>query len=231
MDDRLIRFQKIIGYRFNDIKLLEKALTHTSYANEKKSDRSFNNERLEFLGDAVLEILVSEYLYFNYRDLTEGQLTKFRAKIVCEPTLARLAKQIELGKYIYLGKGEMLTGGNERASILSDAFEAIIGAVFLDGGFDKAKGLVNRVVLEHLKRVGVKNLFRDYKTELQEVIQSESSTPIVYKIVKEEGPAHNKCFVAGVSHEGKLIGTGQGRNKKEAEQNAAKDALEKKNRG
>ncbi|WP_105616476.1 ribonuclease III [Vallitalea okinawensis] len=225
MEDRLQTFEQVIQYQFNNKELLAQALTHTSYANEKKGNKSTHNERLEFLGDAVLEIIISEYLFFNYSKLSEGELTKFRAKIVCEPALAYMAKKINLGDFLYLGKGEMLSGGKERPSILSDAFEAVIGAVYLDGGLRKAKSVVKKILLENLDEYGIKNLFTDYKTELQEIIQSKSNIPLKYGIIREEGPAHNKTFVAAVSHKDQIIGSGSGKNKKEAEQNAAKDAL------
>lgn len=225
MEERLLDFEQVIQFEFKDKKLLQQALTHTSYANENKSRKSLHNERLEFLGDAVLEIIVSEYLYFNYPKLSEGELTKFRAKIVCEPTLAFMAQKIDLGKYLYLGKGERISGGHERPSILSDAFEAVIGAVYLAGGLRQAKSVVRRILLENLSEYGVKDLFTDYKTQLQELIQSKSNSPLSYKIMREEGPAHNKTFVATVSHNNRVLGTGTGKNKKEAQQNAAKDAL------
>lgn len=226
MDERLKEFEQILEFEFKDKKLLQQALTHTSYANENKGRKALHNERLEFLGDAVLEIIVSEYLYFNYPKLSEGELTKFRAKIVCEPTLAFMAQKLDLGKFLYLGKGERLSGGDKRPSILSDALEAVIGAVYLAGGLRRAKSVVRSLVLENLSEYGVSDLFTDYKTHLQEYIQSKSNAPLSYTITGEEGPAHNKTFIATVSHLNKVMGTGSGKNKKEAQQNAAKAALE-----
>ncbi len=215
-----------IGYAFADKNLLSLALTHSSYANEIKKKSHSNNERLEFLGDAVLDMIVSEYMFVHFPEMPEGELTKLRAAVVCESSLAVLARNFELGRYIQLGKGEETTGGRGRDSILADAFEAVIGAVCLDGGMEAVRAYVLRFMvaqIEHTKS-NFKNL--DCKTHLQEVIQKISKIPLQYEIVDEQGPDHNKMFVSVVSHEGRALGKGTGKSKKEAEQNAANNALE-----
>lgn len=220
-------FQKKIKIRFHDQKLLTTALTHSSYANERKLPRGKDNERLEFLGDAVLELIMSDYLFKTYRDEPEGKLTKMRASLVCEPTLAFCAKDIALGDYLLLSKGEDLTGGRERNSILSDAFEAVIGAVYLDQGFDEARKFVETYLLQD---VDEKVLFYDAKTSLQELVQSVSKEPLSYILTKEEGPDHQKTFTVEARLGGKVIGTGAGRSKKSAEQMAAYEAMKHKDR-
>jgi len=219
--------EETIDYDFCKKDILKKALTHTSYANENNS-RSFNNERLEFLGDAVLEVVTSEFLYFNYKKLPEGELTKLRAKIVCESTLAFCSRQLNLGDYLFLGKGEDNTGGRDRNSILSDAFEAVIGAIFLDGGIDKAKFFVTDKVLHYVTTKGLENIFTDYKTKLQELVQKNNNSSLEYNIISESGPDHNKQFTIGVFENGNCIGEGFGKSKKIAEQSAAQNAIEKK---
>ena len=211
-----------IGYRFKNYKLLKQSMTHSSYANEHRINKLTNNERLEFLGDAVLEIIPSEYLYKNYPKLHEGDLTKMRASIVCEQTLALSSKEIDLGKYLFLGKGEELTGGRERNSIISDAMEALIGALYLDGGFECAKNFIDKYILCDIKN---KQLFYDSKTILQEVVQSDYSEELQYVVVAEEGPDHDKSFVVKAMIGEKEIGMGKGKTKKAAEQQAAYDAL------
>lgn len=220
-------FQKKIKIRFHDQKLLTTALTHSSYANERKLPRGKDNERLEFLGDAVLELIMSDYLFKTYRDEPEGKLTKMRASLVCEPTLAFCAKDIALGDYLLLSKGEELTGGRERNSILSDAFEAVIGAVYLDQGFEEARKFVETYLLQD---VDEKVLFYDAKTSLQELVQSVSKEPLSYILTKEEGPDHQKTFTVEAKLGGKVIGTGAGRSKKSAEQMAAYEAMKHKDR-
>lgn len=220
--------QKKIGYFFKNISYLNEALTHSSYSNEKKSiNANHNNERLEFLGDSVLSIIISEYLFTKYKNFPEGELTKLRAKIVCESTLSDCSKKIELGKYMYFGKGEEMTGGRERTSILADAFEALIAAIYLDGGFEESK----RFILNHMKNKIVDavegRVFLDYKTHLQELIQSNPINHISYEIIKEEGPDHCKIFHTRVKLNDEILGVGIGRSKKESEQEAAKMALEK----
>lgn len=217
-------FEEIIGYKFTDKELLKQALTHSSYANENNMSKFENNERLEFLGDAVLEIITSDFLLRNYDNMLEGELTKLRASIVCEPTLANFSKEISLGKYLFLGKGEDNSGGRLRPSILSDAVEALIGAIYLDGGLKYARIFVEKTLLKDVEK---RKLFIDSKTHLQELIQKISDTPIEYVIVSEQGPDHNKLFEVEVRHNGKAIGKGSGRSKKSAEQEAAFDAIKK----
>ena len=215
---KMEEFQQVIGYQFQNKNLLRQALTHSSYANEKHMHRLSDNERLEFLGDAVLEIISSEYLFNTYQDKPEGDLTKLSASIVCEPTLALCTKEMDLGKYLYLGKGEDMTGGRSRKSILSDALEAVIGAIYLDGGFASAKEFILRFILTDIEH---KQLFYDSKTILQEIVQASHKEELGYRLVKEEGPDHNKHFVAEAYVGDRVIGQGEGRTKKGAEQEAA----------
>ncbi len=217
----LAGFQETIGYSFNDTALLKNALTHSSYANEVKLAKVKDNERLEFLGDAVLELTSSDYIYKNNPGMNEGNMTRLRASIVCEPTLALCARSIGLDKYIMLGKGEELTGGRKRDSIISDAYEALIGAIYLDGGFANAKEFIERFILNDLEN---KQLFFDSKTILQEIVQAEGKE-IVYKMVSEEGPEHDKKFIAEAYAEGMFRVAGEGHNKKAAQQKAAYNAL------
>lgn len=211
-------FQKEIGYQFQNEHLLVQALTHSSYANEKHMKKLSDNERLEFLGDAVLEIISSDFLYKNYPQKPEGELTKLRASIVCEPTLALCTEAIHLGDYLYLGNGEDLTGGRKRKSILSDALEAVIGAIYLDGGFANAKEFIHRFILKDLEN---KKLFFDSKTILQEIVQANFKEAISYHLIGEEGPDHNKTFRVAVHIGEEEYGVGEGRTKKAAEQEAA----------
>lgn len=220
------KFESIISYHFNDVELLIQALTHSSYANEHNMKKIDNNERIEFLGDAVLEIVTSDYLYRKYPNNLEGELTKFRASIVCEPTLAEFAREITLGNFLLLGKGEDSSGGRNRDSVLSDTVEALIGAIYLDGGIDSAKLFIESTLLDDVE---ARKRFVDSKTHLQEYIQQISDVSIEYKVVAETGPDHNKSFHVNVTHERKTIGKGQGRSKKTAEQRAAFDALQKIN--
>ncbi|MBP3677915.1 MAG: ribonuclease III [Agathobacter sp.] len=217
----LEKFQEEIGYYFKNEQLLKQALTHSSYANEKHLKKLSDNERLEFLGDAVLEVISSEYLYANYPNLTEGQLTKLRASIVCEPTLADCTEAIHLGDYLFLGKGEDHTGGRKRKSVLSDAMEAVIGAIYLDGGFANAKEFVLKYIMTDIEH---KHLFYDSKTILQEVVQGEHEQ-LTYVLLGETGPDHDKTFEVGVLIGNKEISTGKGHTKKAAEQEAAYQAL------
>ncbi len=214
---------KKIGYRFTDQTLLKQALTHSSYANEHHMDKMKNNERLEYLGDAVLELCVSEYLYRKDPGMPEGEMTKLRASIVCEPTLYLCARNISLGSFLFLGKGEDATGGRERASVVSDAMEAVIGAIYLDGGFDGAKAFIHHFILNDLDHI---QLFSDSKTILQELVQAQGHCgELVYQLVKEEGPDHNKTFVVQAVLGGQILGEGRGRTKKAAEQEAAYNAI------
>ncbi|MGN8799915.1 ribonuclease III [Candidatus Merdisoma sp. HCP28S3_D10] len=219
---KLEELEHKLGYHFHDRRLLEHALCHSSYANERHWDKLMNNERLEFLGDAVLELATSEFLYQNYPTMPEGEATRTRASIVCEQTLALCARDLGLGEWLRLGKGEELTGGRDRDSITSDAMEALLGAIYLDGGFANAKEFVHRFILNDIEH---KKLFYDSKTILQEQIQSETEEPIHYELVKEEGPDHNKRFTVNVMLKEKVLGSGSGRTKKAAEQEAAYRAL------
>lgn len=212
------KFQEVIGYHFHDEKLLRQALTHSSFANEKHLKKHSDNERLEFLGDAVLEIISSEFLYKEYPDKPEGELTKLRASIVCEPTLALCTKDIALGEYLLLGKGEDQTGGRGRKSILSDALEAVIGAIYLDGGFANAKEFILRFIMNDMEH---KQLFYDSKTILQEMVQSQGEEALVYELLGEKGPDHNKTFEVRALIGTEEIGRGTGRTKKAAEAMAA----------
>ncbi len=219
---KLDEFQKLIGYQFQSEGLLRQALTHSSYANEHTMKKLYNNERLEFLGDAVLEILCSEFLYENHPDWPEGKLTRHRASIVCEQTLAFCTRAIHLGDYIYLGKGEQKTGGRERKSVLSDAMEAIIGAIYLDGGFASAKEFVDRFILRDIEKT---QLFVDSKTILQEMVQGEVLGELTYHLLKESGPDHHKMYTVCACINEKQYGTGQGPTKKAAEQEAAYETI------
>lgn len=215
---------KVIGYTFKDKSLVTTALTHSSFANEMHDGTKYN-ERLEFLGDSVLSIVVSDYIYLNCPDLPEGKLTKLRASLVCEKSLYAYAKQIDLGAHIRLSRGEKRTGGDDRPSILSDAFEALIAAIYLDGGIKPARDFILRFVIPDIKSSKPKK-FKDYKTALQEIIQKNPEERLTYVLVKETGPDHDKHFVVEVHLNSNVIGRGGGRSKKEAEQQAAREALE-----
>lgn len=215
-------FEERIGYTFQDKRLLVQALTHSSYANERHLGRNADNERLEFLGDAVLEIVSSDFLFHKYPKHPEGELTRLRASMVCEQTLSFCTRELELGKYLLLGKGEDHTGGRKRASILSDALEAVIGAIYLDGGLANAKEFIHRFILNDIEH---KRLFFDSKTILQEVVQGNYSEGLHYELVREEGPDHNKRFVMEARIGDKVYGQGEGKNKKAAEQEAAYHTL------
>ena len=215
---------RLIGYEFKNKDLLTTALTHSSFANEAKGGIKYN-ERLEFLGDSVLGIVVSDYIYLHCPDLPEGKLTKLRASLVCEKSLYVYAKQIELGKHIRLSKGEKRSGGDDRPSILSDAFEALIAAIYLDGGIEPAREFILKFVIPDIKSSKPKK-FKDYKTALQEIVQKNPEEKLTYVLVKETGPDHDKHFVVEVHLNSNVIGKGGGRSKKEAEQQAAREALE-----
>ena len=214
--------QNALGYRFRDPKLLEQALTHTSYANENRSNRITHNERLEFLGDSILGFVVADYLYRNYPSRLEGELTRMRAELVCERSLAVMARELKLGDELRLGKGEERNGGRSRESILSDACEAILAAAYLDGGFEAAKGIVYRYVLDRVADAGRS---RDFKTLLQELVQREKGHTLSYHLLEESGPDHDKTFVVEVLRDGESVGTGTGHSKKLAEQAAAHEAV------
>lgn len=217
--------EQILGYVFKDKALMLRALSHTSYINEVKDIRE-SNERLEFLGDSVLSVIVSEYIFRNFKQLPEGELTKLRASLVCEKSLAAFARELELGKFLFLGKGEQINGGRERASILADAFEALLAAMYLDGGMDVAKAHVMRFVKDEIQNHTVEEAFHDYKTLLQEIIQKNPGEELTYRLAKEEGPDHDKSFTVEVLLNSNVIGSGVGHSKKQAEQYAAKQALE-----
>ncbi|WP_314117978.1 ribonuclease III [Peptostreptococcus stomatis] len=217
-------FEEKIGYEFKDKTYIQTALTHSSFANEHKE---FNyNERLEFLGDSVLGLVVSDYLFRARNDLPEGKLTRLRANVVCEESLSAVARKINLGDHLFLGKGEKTSGGSDRDSILADATEAVIAAIYLDGGFDQAKDFILSNLRDTIAKNIDGNIFRDYKTILQEIIQGNNGK-ISYKLVGESGPDHDKEFEMQVKCGQDTIGIGKGKNKKEAEKEAARDALVK----
>ena len=222
MEYTLNELEKRIGYSFQDKKLLEHAMIHSSYANEHHLGKLGCNERLEFLGDAVLEVVSSDFLFRTFPEMPEGDMTKTRASLVCEPTLAFCAQEIDLGGFLLLGKGEDATGGRGRDSVVSDAMEALIGAIYLDGGFANAKEFIERFILKDLEN---KKLFYDSKTILQEIVQAEKLGEIEYHLIGEEGPDHNKSFSEELTIRGRSYGKGKGRTKKAAEQQAAYEAI------
>ena len=218
-------FEQLIGYKFNNPNLLERALTHSSY-NKEKNTKHQDNERLEFLGDAFFDAIVSAELFKMMKGVTEGKLTKTRALVVCENSLAKSARKLGLGQYIYIGHGEEVGGGRDKDSILADAMEAVIGAIYLDGGFEPTEKFVLRYFSETIKDAAEGRLFSDYKSEVQEFIQKNGrNLAITYSTVREEGPAHDKTFFVNLSYDGNILGEGSGKSKKEAEQQAAKTAL------
>lgn len=220
-------FQNIIKYQFKDSALIRKALTHSSFVKENVARPERNNERLEFLGDAFFDAIISEELYKRMESVPEGTLTKIRAMVVCEESLAEQGRRLSIGKYIYMSSGEEHSGGRHRDSILADAMEAVIGALFLDGGYDEAKKFVLNTFSETLDKAISGKFHADYKTEIQELLQAFGEVRIGYKTVRETGPDHNKTFFVNLLCNGKLLGQGQGKSKKIAEQNAAKEALER----
>ena len=214
-----------IGYKFHNITLLQNALTHSSYANERWHNSLLCNERLEFLGDSILGMVVAEHLYRNFPDRLEGELTRMRADMVCESSLARIAEQVNLGSHLLLGHGEQQNGGRNRASILADAVESVIAASFLDGGMAAAEGIIRRFVLCNVPVGKIQNT--DYKTTLQELVQQKRNQVLSYAMVGESGPDHDKEFCVEVSLNGAVVGFGKGTSKKRAEQDAARDAIGK----
>lgn len=214
--------EKRIGYSFQNKNLLKQALTHSSYANEQKIRKNGDYERLEFLGDAVLEMVTSEFLYREYPDTPEGKLTKMRSSMVCEPALAYCARELELEKYLFLGKGEENTGGRKRESIISDVMEAVIGAIYLDGGLKAARNHIETVILSDMDH---KKLFYDSKTVLQEMIQKKQGQMLEYRLIHESGPDHDKLFRVQAVLNGSVVGTGEGRTKKAAQQQAAYEVI------
>ena len=222
MEQTMRELQERIGYTFRRQELLKSALMHSSYTNETHLPKYKCNERLEFLGDAVLELVSSEFLFFADRKMPEGELTKTRASMVCEPSLAFCAREIELGKYLFMGRGEENTGGRERDSITSDALEALIGAIYLDGGLANAKEFIHHFILTDLED---KKLFYDSKTILQEIVQANMTGNVSYELIDEQGPDHNKIFEVEARIGGKAWGRGKGSSKKSAEQQAAYEAI------
>ena len=222
--EQFVQFQQYFEVQFDNPTLLYQAFTHSSYVNEHRRKFFTDNERLEFLGDAVLELSVSQYLFQQYTGMSEGELTKLRAAIVCEPSLVIFANELNFGKYVLLGKGEELTGGRERPALLADVFEAFIGALYLDQGLDTVVLFLEKVVFPKIE-LGAFSHVMDYKSQLQEVIQQQNNGMLSYEIVEEKGPAHNRTFVSRVLLNTRELGIGKGRSKKEAEQQAARLAI------
>lgn len=217
--------EKKLNYTFRDPALLAEALTHSSYANEHRSEKCNSNERLEFLGDSVLGFVTAEFLFAEHPDMPEGDLTRIRAALVCEQSLYEVAGKLELGRHLRLGRGEEAGGGRSRVSILADAMEAVFAAVYLDGSIGAASQLIHRVLLEAEKESAVEERRKDFKTALQELVQRQADQVLTYHMIGEQGPDHAKVFSAEVLLNGTQLGTGQGRSKKEAEQAAARSAL------
>ena len=222
---RMTALEERLGHSFRNRALLETAVTHSSYANENRASGIVCNERLEFLGDSVLGVTVADFLYRHFPDMPEGRMTRLRAELVCEQSLHRVALELHLGDYLRLGKGEEHNGGRERASILSDAVEAVIAAMYLDAGMETAAGFIHRCLLDDVRTIETPS-FTDYKTALQELVQRQSGQVLSYELVGEEGPDHAKTFRMQVCLNGEPVGLGTGRTKKEAEQTAAASALE-----
>lgn len=222
MNQDLKQLEKRIGYTFKEFGLLKKAMMHSSYANEQHLHKYECNERLEFLGDAVLELVSSEFLFYEHAKMPEGELTKTRASMVCEPALAFCARELQIGEFLLLGKGEDATGGRKRESITSDAMEALIGAIYIDGGFANAKEFIERFILKDLEN---RKLFFDSKTILQEIVQANFKDAITYHLIGEEGPDHDKSFLVAVHIGEDEYGIGRGRTKKAAEQEAAYQSI------
>lgn len=227
----LSALEQEFDFVIHDKDLFQQAFTHTSYAHERKNShpQSEDNERLEYLGDAVLELAVSEYLFQRYARMSEGELTRTRARVVCEPSLASFARELQLGSYVQLGKGEEMTGGRTRPSLLADVFEAFVGALFLDQGLETVKRFLHKVVFPKVSDEWLAKM-TDAKSQLQEWIQQERLGSLEYRIVDVQGPAHDRNFIAEVFLDNQKLGRGAGRSKKEAEQQAATQALEKRNR-
>ncbi|MFD2371253.1 ribonuclease III [Brevibacillus sp. GCM10020057] len=220
------QLQERIGVRFHDESVLRQAFTHSSYVNEQRGKRIQDNERLEFLGDAVLELTVSQFLYKTFPKMSEGEMTKLRAAIVCEPSLVKFAELLNFGDLVLLGKGEELTGGRQRPALLADVFEAFVGALYLDQGLDAVFSFMEKYVYPRIDK-GEFAQVTDFKSQLQEFVQQDNLGDIQYRIVEEKGPAHNREFVSEVLLNNRSLGVGSGRSKKEAEQQAAARALVK----
>ena len=223
----LLELQEKIEIEFDDLELLTRALTHKSYANERREQSLKDNERLEFLGDAVLDLIVNQYLFVQYPNYPEGELAQIRSVVVSALTLAEKSREIDLGKYLLLGKGEEATGGRERNSILADAFEALIGSIYLDQGLEVAQDFILELLIPNINMVEQGNHIQDYKTLLQELLQKNSDHRPQYEVIKEEGPDHNKLFTVQVKFKGEVLGVGTGSSKKRAQQSSAKEAIEK----
>lgn len=221
--------ERKLGYTFNNQNLLLTALTHSSYANENRKEGALSNERLEFLGDAILGFTVAEYLYRDHPEMPEGQMTRLRAELVCEQSLCGAAEELELGRYLRLGRGEEVGGGRSRPSILADAVEALIAAIYLDGGIQAVQKVIREAILPLLLRYAGSGF--DYKTALQEFVQRKSGQVLTYHLLEETGPDHNKQFTVEVRLNGVPMGTGTGRTKKQAEQQAARQAYESLTKG
>ena len=220
----MMELEQKLGYVFRDKKLMKRALTHSSYANETKAGKGGCNERLEFLGDSALGLTVAKALYHRYPDMPEGMMTKRRAELVCEQSLVRIADKLDLGEHLYLGRGERLGGGKNRPSILADAVEALFAAVLLDGGMEKAEEIILALLGESLSQAGLAG-GGDYKTALQELVQRQPNQDLIYHLLSAQGPDHQKVFSVEVRLNGKSLGEGSGKSKKEAEQAAAAAAL------
>ena len=218
----LEKLEKSIKYEFNNKEILKRALTHTSYANEHKKE---SNEKLEFLGDSILEFISSDYIYHKYPSLTEGEMTKVRAAVVCGENLAKVAKLYNIGEWLYLGNSELRSGGKDRVAILEDATEAIIAAIYLDGGIEPVKKFIIENLKEEIEKATKNVGIKDYKTVLQEILQENGEVKIQYEIIKEMGPDHDKSFIAQVKLNGKVLAKGEGKSKQKAEMKAAKKAI------
>jgi len=225
--NKIAALEEKISYEFKNKDNLIRALTHSSFANENKHNKFVSNERLEFLGDAVLNVIISEKIYTQYSNLSEGEMTKARSTIVCETSLVNCANAIGISQYLLLGKGEELTGGRQRHSILADAFEAIIGAIYIDGGIESARSFIESTMSSIIEDAVKGYSYQDYKTQLQEKVQSKGNEKITYELIEEKGPDHDKTFITQVKINDQVMGIGKGKTKKEAEQHAAFLALEK----
>ncbi|MDR1364422.1 MAG: ribonuclease III [Oscillospiraceae bacterium] len=219
---KLKKFEEKLGYKFKDNKLLRIALTHSSFTNEFGTN-SKNYERLEFLGDSVLSLIVSEYIFFKFPKMLEGELTRLRSSLVCEKTLKIFATDIDIGNFLFLSRGEERSGGRQRSSILADVFEAVIAAIFIDGGLEPVKKIVLKFIEQQLENLN--NSARDYKTEIQELVQAKGEHVINYVVLSESGPDHDKEFTIELKIDGNTVGIGKAKSKKEAEKSAAKEAL------
>jgi len=224
--EKYLELEKILGHSFNDKSLLKHALLHRSYGNENKEYKKLSNERLELLGDAVLDLVVTEYLYKNFRDSSEGDLAKLKSMVISEPILAKISRKLKLGDYLFLSKGEEITGGRDRSSILGDLFEAVLGAIYLDSNIEVARKYALSHLVYEIEHIYENEDLIDFKTALQEFCQRKYKDVPKYKIMNEEGPDHAKLFRVDVFMNGEIVGSGEGKNKKTAEQRAAKDACD-----